>query len=556
MQKIPITLGVVGHRDIVFTAEHRRVIENILNAIHTRYPHSPVVLFSQLATGADTEVAKVFLEVKEKTGRDYRLYVPLPFDKAYYEKNQFADSEELETFRQLLQKAERHFVLHKLSNNAKKILDTNATAYPEEIDALFRNGGEFIADSSPVLIALWDLVDNHLQGGTANTVYYKKHGSYKKYISEHIFDKEGNLIVVPCNRKNQNKALSFEKSTLETLLKDTSIKKALDKIEELNTDLQKIDKEKFYHNAGYLFPDNIALDDNARKLKSFFALADTLAIDNQKKYTNLLRFFFVLGFVIFGVFEAYKHLGLENVLFGFTIGLIVFAFSIFHFSFNWKNHKKYIENRVLAEALRVQFFWYLSRIRESVSNYILRIHKKEYHWISHILSSVYGLTFDLDSPAVPLPEIKENWIEDQKAYFKRNIEKLEKKERQHKIISYLTFTLGVVLLFGVYFLNKKEEWHHYLHGLIVLDSIVFGIFALIKAYYEKRGYEQIKTQYELMRDIYTASSKKLNELDKIKPVNKDKIKNILLLTGKEAVVENGNWYMIYKDKKPEVEGIG
>lgn len=47
--------------------------------------------------------------------------------------------------------------------------------------------------------------------------------------------------------------------------------------------------------------------------------------------------------------------------------------------------------------------------------------------------------------------------------------------------------------------------------------------------------------YSQTFDIYTASNKKIY-----------KIERILFLTGREAIIENGNWYMVYKDKEPEV----
>lgn len=556
MQKIPITIGIVGHRDAIITQEHQEKILQVFKDISTQYPNSPIVLFSQLAIGADTAVAQLFLDYKKQNNCNFQLIVPFTYNVAYFKKTQFATQEQLDTFNQLLSQSERSFTLNQLSKETKALLDKDKNAYCKELDAFYRLGGEFIADSAIVLIALWENFDNKLEGGSANIVTYKKTGSYQKFISEHIFDTQGNLVSIACNRAGNNRPLQFEDNYFSNLLQDSSIKKALDKIEALNT--AHIEKTVVNKSANYLFPKENTLDSNTETLKNIFAFVDAKANKNQLNYNRILKGLFILGFVIFGVFETYKHLGLHQELFFATLALLAFAFGVFKFSYNWKNHKKYIENRVLSEALRVQFFWNIARIKKSVSKYVLRIHKKEYNWLKHILLAIYGYSYLNDnSKKENTATIKKYWIDNQKNYFTKKVEELEVKEKNYKIVSYLFFGAGILVLIAIYCINLKNEHSKYIHLLIVLDSMFFGLFALIKAYFEKKGYEQIKTQYTLMQSIYTASSKKIDEIDQLNNANEiDEIDHILFLTGKEAVVENGNWYMIYKDKKPEVEGIG
>ena len=554
----PITLGIVGHLDAIITEQHKTTIKTIFNRVSALHPNSPIVLFSQLAIGADTEVANLFLNIKKETNRDYQLIASLPYDIDYYKKTQFNNKEDLITFEGLLKQSERSFIINKLTEAVKNKLDKDIQANFDALNGYYRKGGEFVADSSIALIVLWEDLDNNLEGGSANIVTYKKTGSYQKFISEHIFDKEGNLISIPCNRQGNNKPITLKDDYFDILLKDTSIKKALDKIEELNSSYSSTDSEIIKKSASYLFPDTFSLDENNTKLKSIYAFVDTQANQHQIKYSRILKGFFLLGFVIFGVFESYKHLGLHQTLFFSTIALMIFAFGVFQISYKWKNHKKYIENRVLAEALRIQFFWNLSNLRKPVSKYILRIHNKEYDWLKHILIAIYGLTYpNENTKKEPIDIIKKYWIDNQKEYFLKKVEYLEKKEKQNKVVSYITFGFGVLLLIGIFILNLNDEHHKWLHPLIVLDSIIFGVFALIKAYYEKRGYEQTNTQYSLMANIYKASSNKIEEIDLLNKNNEfTEFDNILFLTGKEAIVENGNWYMVYKDKEPEVEGVG
>jgi len=64
--RIPITIGVVGHLDVITTEEQKLQIENLFKDLAVKYPNSPVYLFSSIAEGADRYVANIFLDLKEK----------------------------------------------------------------------------------------------------------------------------------------------------------------------------------------------------------------------------------------------------------------------------------------------------------------------------------------------------------------------------------------------------------------------------------------------------------------------------------------------------------
>ena len=62
--RIPITVGVIGHLDVITTDEHRVQIEKLFSDLAAKYPNSPVHLFSSIAEGADRFVAEIFLNMK------------------------------------------------------------------------------------------------------------------------------------------------------------------------------------------------------------------------------------------------------------------------------------------------------------------------------------------------------------------------------------------------------------------------------------------------------------------------------------------------------------
>src|SRR3989304_6042032 len=114
--RFPIVVGVTGHRDLR-PADIGRLssgVSQFFRGLQARYPHTPLVLLSPLAEGADRLAA----EVAVKMG--VRLIVPLPMPRQLYEMDflpprALPRPEEAESaaaeFRRLLEAAEEWFEL-------------------------------------------------------------------------------------------------------------------------------------------------------------------------------------------------------------------------------------------------------------------------------------------------------------------------------------------------------------------------------------------------------------------------------------------------------------
>ena len=103
---IPLVVGITGHRDLrpedVPALECR--LREIFLELERSYPHTPIVLLSPLAEGADRLGARIALE----TG--CRLIAPLPMAVAEY-KNDFGSAASGREFDELLAKTESWFEL-------------------------------------------------------------------------------------------------------------------------------------------------------------------------------------------------------------------------------------------------------------------------------------------------------------------------------------------------------------------------------------------------------------------------------------------------------------
>ena len=103
---LPLVVGVTGHRDL--REEDREALENqvakVFDDLKDRYSHTPLLLLSALAEGADRLVARVAL------GRGAHLVAPLPMRRAEYEKD-FGDPASRTEFATLLDRAQEWFEL-------------------------------------------------------------------------------------------------------------------------------------------------------------------------------------------------------------------------------------------------------------------------------------------------------------------------------------------------------------------------------------------------------------------------------------------------------------
>ena len=92
----------------------------------------------------------------------------------------------------------------------------------------------------------------------------------------------------------------------------------------------------------------------------------------------------------------------------------------------------------------------------------------------------------------------------------------------------------------------------------VLIGSFLSVFALIKAYIQIKGYGQLLNQYEMMNVLYQKAKEKIDQtISTIKDTEEQQsyLKELFFTIGKESLIENGNWYLILKEKEPGIEGI-
>ena len=165
--RIPLIIGVTGHRD-----PHPAIIERLrqqvisfLRELHSSYEHTPLVILSALADGADRIAADAALELS-RDGIDVRIVVPMAMPQRIYEED--FDPHSLSEFRELLGQAWASIELPLHPDVDGEALRRDPTLRDRQYQML----GDFINHHCQLLIGLWDGTPGP-RGGTADVMQAK-----------------------------------------------------------------------------------------------------------------------------------------------------------------------------------------------------------------------------------------------------------------------------------------------------------------------------------------------------------------------------------------------
>ncbi|MDR0863422.1 MAG: hypothetical protein LBO74_00640 [Candidatus Symbiothrix sp.] len=170
MSKIPITIGITGHRHLPPESlpSIQQELKSFYEKIKHQHPSTEITVLSSLAEGADMLCAKMALEM------GFRLIVPLPMDAQEYRKD--FSKEVAAAFDRLLTKAAQVFVV--VPEEPK----------PEHCERGFyyRQAGIYVARHCDILLAIWDGMEKETPdgAGTYETIKLaRKYGVKVKTIN-------------------------------------------------------------------------------------------------------------------------------------------------------------------------------------------------------------------------------------------------------------------------------------------------------------------------------------------------------------------------------------
>ena len=164
---LPLVVGVTGHRDIRRQDARRlkREVDGVFRKLKEAHPHTPLIVLSPLAEGADRLVARVGLR------RGAKLIVPLPMPVELFVAD-FASERSRREFRLLCDRADAVYAVPFADPEYGPDVPLTGVVRDRRYAAV----GAYVAVNSDVLIALWDGDKSGRLGGTACIVEYKLSG--------------------------------------------------------------------------------------------------------------------------------------------------------------------------------------------------------------------------------------------------------------------------------------------------------------------------------------------------------------------------------------------
>jgi hypothetical protein len=307
---------------------------------------------------------------------------------------------------------------------------------------------------------------------------------------------------------------------------------------------KEFDKERKDCEALYHIEDEIT-DPALIEIDELYAAADTLSMNHARKYHDkLLRISIIAPFIAF-FFILYEATEQHGLIFVVTALLILLYYVYSHDDDD--HHEKYLEYRVLAESLRVQYFVSKANINQKVIDILPWFTYIRIPLIKEVLSGLPTITTDKREP------ILDCWIRDQMEYHDRAHRKsLEKEEKNHlyeRIVLFATILVYIIalvfeILMIIYCPFDAETAHLIRVGFKITVGTATAIAIFLSNYYGKLSLSNKIDEHLRMYWLYEKVERQ------IKQTKKESEDQIMYLA-RQCLIENIIWYSHQKKNTPD-----
>ncbi len=486
---LPLVIGVTGHRDVrpEDVPALKEALGRVLGDLRARCPHTPLMLLSALAEGADRLAAEVFLA----TGSG-RLAVPLPLEPAAYRATFGRETPEFDT---LLARAESVFLIP-TPPPAEEGPEPDYRQEPHCYAAL----GSFLVEHSHILLALWDGSPGEKTGGTAQVVRRQLTGQPEPRpgLKAELLSSIGHPVIhIHTPRLTEAEAPAGRATPPGTVAALTPaepgdalelFKMTMKRLEEFNRGLGGLDDRELNED---LWPKEQAADltEAERLIQALQDQTGALANRWAARLRGRLKFLFLGGWLALLSFQGYRLVNFfvpEGVLWPFILVsslmtvLVLLGYAQAHLG-GWQN--KHLSYRGLAEAWRVRFYWRIFGVDQSVARESFSGERVEDFGETRWLRLALAYT-EFEPPPEEAPEAafprrrlaRELWLGRQRDFFRKKSAASLKNKNRCLWPAIITLSLGSVwVLFGK-FLQVSADVHH-LEGqfllILFLSLIIF-----------------------------------------------------------------------------------
>ena len=542
---LPIVLGVTGHVDLLEEdiPFYKDQLSQLFTQLKKDYPNTPLQLINPLAEGADRIVAHVATE------HNIELIIPLPLPENEYVKD-FPDSiDEYQALKKTTS-VENCFELPLAPGNT----EDNICEHGLHRDQQYALVGSYITMRCHILIALWDGIENNATGGTAQVVQFKLTGTTNPCDHNiNLLDPVDNGPVFHIDARRLSNEFPGIPSSYKWLYpegrSEEDYKNILGYIETFNSETLRENTVLIEKSRNYVIPENNKLAKPERNILDTYAMADFFAIHYQRSAHRTLISILILAGAMALSFEIYAHLIVDPFILALYPIFFIGITGIYFWHRQVGAHGKYLDYRALAEGLRVQIFWRLAGICDAVSdNYLLK-QNDELQWIREGLRGSHILP----APKQDLDLVYLYWIKDQEDYFTkcahRQHEKLERLEHYANLLYGSGLLVSIIAIVFWDLLEHAKTLHHV---LIVFMGFTPIVAALWINYSEKVSLQAQSKQYTRFATIFNRARKLFESMKQNTETNQLQIQRLIKELGREALIENGDWVIMRRERPIEI----
>jgi hypothetical protein len=552
-QKIPLVVGVTGHRDLL--AEElpmiRRRAHEFFTTFMAEFPELQILVMTPLAEGADRLVAEVAGEL------GLPVVVLLPMPQELYRSDFVGDS--LVEFDEMLLLGEL-VELPLVAGNSVEAVATGGRAR----DLQYAQLGAYLAAHSHVLLALWDGKPSEGFGGTGHVVQFHQHdviellaeGQQRSPID--FAEDESDLVFhISCSRRESGGPmegltagdahwLSRDDVNPRTVNMPDRYRVVLGRMVEFNADM---DRLPYSESQTPLVDAEQPLGSGARDIEIVYGEADALARRYQRfshmsqLVTYSMAVCAMLSFIVWADLPDQKFMIYPYLFFILLVMLVVFVEQ----RQGW--HRKKLDYRVLAEGLRVQFWWAAGGVAmENPSRFshdhFLRQQDLELGWIRNVMryagrraNAQIGRD-DLTDPDLVIRQ----WVTDQASYYSTKSKERYTSSRFTSGLVLGTFVAGfvVTLVLVIFQFQITPPWSNI---LIALMGLFPFLAAVRRGYADRNAERELITQFGYQYRIFANAQRLLLATSDVA-----RQRDILRALGQSALDEHGQWMLLQRER--------
>lgn len=556
---VRLSIGVTGHRDLRPEQESalRARVRGLFERLEQEFPDLPLQVISALAEGADQWVAE------EALALGIPVLAPLPMAQAEYERD-FSNPEALARFRALL--AHCHTQTLPLAPGSD---DAAVDHAGPGRDRQYAQVGAFISSHCQILLALWDGAPTEAGGGTADVVHFHRHErmpaqGWSAPAARQPLEHGDDLVYhLPCARRGAAGAQAEAGDGPARWLTaqgewpgdgpmPRGYRNMFALMQTCNRDLTRHSARIAVESGGLLPAEAPApVTATMRRLDALYRQSDWLALHFQRWHWRLLFGTHALAIVLGLCFILYYNLAPDPlVLAAFVLGLSLGALW-YRFGQRRDWHRKYHHYRVLAEGLRVQFYWHLSGIPPDAGIHFahrgfLRSADRELGWIRQVMR---GAALPDDRLSAPDPEWLSWSIDDwigrvdgstgQLAYYRGKLLRSFASDRRSARLIGAALFAGFGLAAALLILRGRLQLTtaSYLLALVGLLPLIAGVH---EASAERQADRRQTRQYRLMLDLLRRAREQLDAA-----AGDGQRREVLKTLGEACLHEHSRWLLAH-----------